>query len=162
MRGEAIFFEVDPAQLPAGEFPRAGAPALRGEGRWQPQEVRLPGDLPGAVQDSGGGAGQALPGDPRRPYLALDRAPYTDEPDRRAHLYQEFCPIDPMVASLLERWRSAVPSPIRRGRCTCRALCSPSCHCWAGPRPVNGLAHDLPYPNMAHLRDAGGFAERGR
>ena len=86
--------------------------------------------------------------------LELSRSKYAPEPGHRAHLYQEFCPVDPMVASCLE--------PLE----FCRAITNPSEPVHV-PRivfsqlalrelaenPLKGEAQDLPYPNMQHLRE---------
>ena len=154
-RGEAIFFEVDPAALPADEFPlhliqERCVPKPDGSPKKSVYLAiyrvlsRIPvaalGKLYLVTKD-----GQTL---------ALERAEYIREPDRQAHLYQEFCPIDPMVASCLE--------PLE----FCRAITDPSRPVHV-PRivfsqlslrelahdPMGGAANDLPYPNIQHLRE---------
>lgn len=154
-RGEAIFFEVDPARLPAGEFPLELVPqrcVAKADG--SPKKsvylaiYRVLSRIPVAAL----GRLYLVTRDGRT--LALDRAPYTGEPDRRAHLYQEFCPIDPMVASLLEplAFCRAITDPTRPVHVP-RIVFSQLSLRGLARDPVNGLAHDLPYPNMAHLRD---------
>ena len=154
-RGEAIFFEVDPAGLPAGEFPvqlieERCVPKADGSPKKSVYLAiyrvlsRVPvsalGKLYLVTKD-----GQTL---------ALERTEYVAEPDRQAHLYQEFCPIDPMVVSCLEPFEF------------CRAI-THTARPVHGPRivfsqlslrelahdPVGGSANDLPYPNMQHLRE---------
>ena len=154
-RGEAIFFEVDPAGLPQGEFPvhlieEQCVPKADGSPKKSVYLAiyrvlsRIPvaalGKLYLVTRD-----GQTL---------ALEQAEYLPEPQRQAHLYQEFCPIDPMVASCL--------GPLE----FCRAITDPAQPVHV-PRivfsqlslrelahdPLGGAAHDLPYPNMQHLRE---------
>jgi hypothetical protein len=101
-RGEAIFFEVDPALLPPGEFPLDlidercvakpdGSPKKSVYLAIYRVLSRIPvsalGNLYLVTKD-----GQTL---------ELAKAEYTLEPGRQAYLYQEFCPINPMVASCL-------------------------------------------------------------
>jgi len=154
-RGEAIFFEVDHEQLPTGEFPlELVAERCVAKADGSPKKsvylaiYRVLSRIPVAAL----GKLYLVTRDGRT--LALERADYRDDPGRRIHLYQEFCPIDPLVASVL---------PPRE---FCRHLTDPR-HPVNVPRivfselalhglatdPVNGLASDLPYPNIAHLRD---------
>ncbi|TDG11406.1 hypothetical protein E2F43_18655 [Seongchinamella unica] len=154
-RGEAIFFEVDPAGVPADEFPLE----LIGE-----RCVAHPdGNPKKSVYLAIYRVLSRIPVSAlRKLYLVtrdgltleLARSQYEPEPGPRAHLYQEFCPIDPMVASCLEP------------RDFCRAITDPSKPVHV-PRiafsqlalgglaedPLNGEADDLPYPNMQHLRE---------
>lgn len=154
-RGESIFFQVDPQKIPAGEFPLHlieercvakpdGSPKKSVYLAIYRVLSRIPvaalGSLYLVTRD-----GQTL---------ELTRSEYIQEPDRQAHLYQEFCPIDPMVASCLP------PHEF------CRAMTNPE-HPVHVPRivfsqlslrglatdPMNGEAHDLPYPNIRHLRE---------
>jgi hypothetical protein len=154
-RGEAIFFEVDPDKLPAGEFPldlvtERCVPKPDGSPKKSVYLAiyrvlsRIPvsalGRLYLVTKD-----GQTM---------GLERGEYVPEPERQAHLYQEFCPIDPMVASCL--------GPLE----FCRAITDPSRPVHV-PRivfsqlslrelardPLGGAAHDLPYPNLQHLRE---------
>lgn len=154
-RGEAIFFEVDAAALPAGEFPlelirERCVPKPDGSPKRSVYLAiyRVLSRTPVAAL----GRLYLVTRDGRT--LALDRAPYAPEPGRQAHLYQEFCPIDPMVASCLE--------PLE----FCRAITDPG-HPVHVPRivfaqlslrgladdPREGVANDLPYANLQHLRD---------
>ena len=154
-RGEAIFFEVDPALLPAGEFPlnlideRCVA---KPDGRPKKSVYlaiyrvlsRIPvaalGNLYLVTKD-----GQTL---------KLKRSEYIREPDRQAHLYQEFCPIDPIVASCLEplEFCRAITDPSRPVHVP-RIVFSQLSLRGLAHDPVNGEAHDLPYPNLQHLRE---------
>jgi hypothetical protein len=86
--------------------------------------------------------------------LELTRAQYAPDPTAKLHLYQEFCPISPMVASRLEP------------KAFCDFITNPA-HPVHVPRlvfsdlrldalaenPRAGSAADLPYANLAHLRD---------
>lgn len=154
-RGEAIFFEIDPAQLPPGEFPLYLADercVAKPDGRPKKSVYlaiyrvlsRVPvsalGNLYLATRD-----GQTL---------ELTRAEYTPEPERKAHLYQEFCPIDPMVASCLEprEFCRAITNPANPVHVP-RIVFSQLALRGLAEDPVNGLAEDLPYPNIEHLRD---------
>lgn len=154
-RGEAIFFEVDPAGLPAGEFPldiMARRCVAKPDGSPKKSVYLAIYRVLSRVPVSALGKLYLVTRDGRT--LELERAEYTPEQDRRAHLYQEFCPIDPMVASCLE--------PLE----FCRAITNPD-HPVHVPRivfsqlalrglatdPLNGLASDLPYPSIEHLRD---------
>lgn len=154
-RGEAIFFEVDPAGLPAGEFPvqlieERCVPKADGSPKKSVYLAiyrvlsRVPvsalGKLYLVTKD-----GQTL---------ALERTEYVAEPDRQAHLYQEFCPIDPMVVSCLEplefcRAITDTTRPVHVPRIVFSQLSLRE----LAHDPVGGSANDLPYPNMQHLRE---------
>ncbi len=154
-RGVAVFFGVDPEKVPTDEFPLhlIGERCVAKPDGSPKRSVylsiyrvlsRIPlealGRLYLVTRD-----GQTL---------ELDRAAYVPEPERQVHLYQEFCPISPMVASRLEP------------RDFCRSITDPSRPVHV-PRivfsqlhlrglatdPEHGEARDLPYPNMEHLRD---------
>jgi len=154
-RGEAIFFDVDPTLLPAGEFPLgliAQRCVAKPDGRPKKSVYlgiyRVLSRVPVAAL----GRLHLVTRDGKT--LSLDRAEYKADPDRGAHLYQEFCPIDPVVASCLAplefcRAITDTSRPVHVPRIvfselSLRGLASD---------PVNGLANDLPYPNMQHLRD---------
>ena len=154
-RGEAIFFEVDPTGLPPGEFPlhlmdERCVPKPDGSPKKSVYLAiyrvlsRIPvaalGNLYLVTKD-----GQTL---------ALRRSDYEREPDRQAHLYQEFCPIDPMVASCLEplQFCRAITDPKRPVHVP-RIVFSQLSLRGLAYDPVNGAAHDLPYPNLQHLRE---------
>ena len=154
-RGEAIFFEVDPAQLPPGEFPLYlinercvakpdGSPKKSVYLAIYRVLSRIPvsalGNLYLVTKD-----GQTL---------ELTKTEYTGEPDRPAHLYQEFCPIDPMVASCLEplEFCRAITDPSRPVHVP-RIVFSQLSLRGLAHDPRNGQAQDLPYPNLQHLRE---------
>ena len=154
-RGEAIFFEVDRSRLPANEFPLElieqrciAKPDGRPKKSVYLGIYRVLSRIPVAAL----GNLYLVTRDGKT--LELTRSEYLPEPDRQAYLYQEFCPVDPMVAS---RWE-----PLE----FCRAITNPGNPVHL-PRivfsqlslggladdPVNGEAGDLPYPNLQHLRD---------
>lgn len=154
-RGEAIFFDVDPALLPPDEFPlELVAQRCVAKPDGSPKKsiylaiYRVLSRTPVAAL----GTLYLVTRDGRT--LALERADYTPEEGRRAHLYQEFCPIDPMVASLLEprefcRAITDTSRPVHVPRIVFSELSLRG----LATDPVNGLANDLPYPHIAHLRD---------
>ncbi len=95
--------------------------------------------------------------------LELQRGTYEPETERKLHLYQELCPITPMVASRLEARefcrfitdeRTAVHVP-RLAFCELilRALATD---------PLYGDAGELPYRNLRHLRDVLGTLKDGK
>ena len=154
-RGEAIFFEVDPAQLPEGEFPLemlSRRCVAKPDG--SPKKsvylaiYRVLSRIPVAA------LGKLYLVTRNGRTLALDRAEYVSEPGPRAHLYQEFCPIDPMVASLLEplEFCREITDPARPVHVP-RIVFSQLALRGLAKDPAHGLANDLPYPNLAHLRD---------
>jgi hypothetical protein len=86
--------------------------------------------------------------------LSLEPQPYQPEEGRQFHLYQELCPVTPIVVSRL--------GPIE----FCHFITGPGqplflprivfCELKIGELaldPVHGRTDDLPYPNIAHLRD---------
>lgn len=154
VKGEAIFFEVDPG-FRSDDFPfhlvdercvtqPNGAPKRSVYLSIYRVLSRIPvsalGDLYLVTND-----GRTL---------ALHREPYVAETASRLHLYQEFCPITPMVASRLEP------------HAFCRAITNPEQPIHV-PRivfselrlgdlahdPMKGSARDIPYSNLEHLRD---------
>jgi hypothetical protein len=86
--------------------------------------------------------------------LALSRGEYTPDSEHPLHLYQEFCPVQPLVASRLEP------------RDFCNSITNPDVPVNV-PRiafaelklgelsasPATGNADDLPYSAISHLRD---------
>ena len=154
-RGEAIFFEVDVDQLPPGEFPleligQRCVPKADGSPKKSVYLAiyRVLSRVPVAAL----GRLHLVTRDGKT--LALERGEYSDEPGRRAHLYQEFCPIEPVVASCLPprefcRAITDTTQPVHVPRIVFSELSLRG----LARDPVNGLANDLPYPNMQHLRD---------
>ncbi|NCA70853.1 MAG: hypothetical protein EOM91_12230 [Sphingobacteriia bacterium] len=154
VKGEAIFFEVDPA-FRSDDFPfhlvdercviqPDGAPKRSVYLSIYRVLSRIPVSALGHLY--------LVTNDGRT--LELERAEYVPAPTRRLHLYQEFCPITPMVASRLE------PHDF------CDAITNPAIPIHV-PRivfselrlddlaldPLNSPARDLPYSNLDHLRD---------
>lgn len=154
-RGEALFFEVDAQAIPAGEFPlelAAQRCVPRADG--SPKRsvylaiyrvlsripVRALGHLYLTTRD-----GQTL---------GLDRGPYSHDADHPAHLYQQFCPIDPMVVSNLAplefcRRITDPREPVHVPRIVFSQLSLGE----LARDPISGSAHDLPYPDIHYLRD---------
>ncbi len=151
---QAIFFEVDPS-FRGGDFPfhladercvtqPSGAPKSSVYLGIYTALARVPVSALGnlyLVTDDGR-------------TLELTRGDYTADNAYSLHLYQEFCPVRPLVASRLEP------------RDFCRSITDPQ-HPVNVPRiafaelklgalwadPANGNADDLPYPAIGHLRD---------
>ncbi len=152
--GEAIFFEVDSA-FRGGDF----AYQLADE-RCITQPSGAPKssvylgiyDVLARVPVSALGNLYLVTADGRT--LELTCADYTPDSEHPLHLYQEFCPVQPLVASRLE------PHDF------CNAITHPS-HPVNVPRiafaelklgelsadPAHGNADDLPYTGISHLRD---------
>ncbi|MBK1643154.1 hypothetical protein CKO25_00485 [Thiocapsa imhoffii] len=86
--------------------------------------------------------------------LELERAAYLPEPTGRLHLYQEFCPITPLVASRSEPhdFSDAITNPAHPVHVP-RIVFSELRIGELAFDPEKGSAHDLPYPNLVHLRD---------
>lgn len=154
VQGEAMFFELDPA-FRSNDFPfniieEKCVPGPNGE----PKESvylgiyrvlsRIPvaalGDLFVVT-----GNGQTL---------RLQRKEYTADDSGKLHLYQEFCPITPMVASQLEplefcRFITDTSQPIHVPRIVFSELMLHE----LALDPANGRSDDLPYRELDHLRD---------
>ena len=153
--GEAIFFEVDPSRLPEGEFPLhliAQRCVTKPDG--SPKKsvylaiYRVLSRIPVAAL----GNLYLVTRDGHT--LELTRSEYLREPDRQAHLYQEFCPIDPVVASALEplefcRAITDTSRPVHVPRIVFSQLSLRG----LAQDPQHGDASDLPYPNLQHLRE---------
>lgn len=86
--------------------------------------------------------------------LALQREEYVPQPGGRLHLYQEFCPTTPMVASRLEPHEFSdlitnPDNPVHVPRIVFSELELGA----LAENPEHGAVDDLPYPNIEHLRD---------
>lgn len=86
--------------------------------------------------------------------LELTRGQYLQDTASKLRLYQEFCPISPMVASRLEPkdfcdFITNPNHPIHVPRLVFSDLRLDE----LAENPRAGFAHDLPYANLAHLRD---------
>lgn len=154
IQGEAIFFEVDPAYR-SGEFPfelvaKKCVPGPRGEPKKSVYLAiyrvlsRIPvaalGDLYLVTRDG--------------LTLRLKRDIYRPRKAQELHLYQEFCPITPTVASKLEpqqfcRFITDPTQPVHVPRIVFSEL---KLHELATD-PVDGAGDDLPYRELDHLRD---------
>lgn len=153
-QGEAIFFEVDPAfrsdDFPFEIIPQKCVPGPAGE----PKESvylaiyrvlsRIPvsalGNLYLVTAD-----GQTL---------ELQRSDYRQQTAGELHLYQEFCPITPLVASRLApqefcQFITDTSQPVHVPRIVFSELRLNG----LASDPLGGDAHDLPYHNIDHLRD---------
>ena len=86
--------------------------------------------------------------------LELNKMQYTESEETELHLYQEFCPITPMVASRLNPRQfcdfiTDQSQPIHVPRIVFSELRLNG----LSSDPERGDAHDLPYHNLQHLRD---------
>ncbi|NEX15635.1 MAG: hypothetical protein C1943_03090 [Halochromatium sp.] len=86
--------------------------------------------------------------------LELERADYTPDREHPLHLYQEFCPKSPLVASRLEpqafcRSITDPKKPVNLPRIVFSDLALGE----LAFDPLNGKADDLPYRYIPHLRD---------
>lgn len=152
--GEAMFFEVDPA-FRSDDFPFALADErCVTQPNGAPKSSVYLGiyDVLARIPVSALGNLYLVTDDGRT--LGLERAPYSPDTEHPLHLYQEFCPITPLVASRLEP------------RAFCHSITDPAKPVHV-PRivfselrlgelstdPGHGNADDLPYPAIRHLRD---------
>ena len=86
--------------------------------------------------------------------LRLEHRPYVPEDGEALHLYEELCPVNPRVASRLEP--EAFSRFITGGETLVTLPRLVFCELELGELatdPEGGRAPDLPYPNLAHLRD---------
>ncbi len=153
-RGQAIFFEVDP------DFSSDYLPLAEIEARIAPRQAGVPRHscylsiyrVLEHVPVSQLGRLHLVTEDGR--VLALERGLSAPEPERSYHLYQEFCPVAPRVASVLGplefcRRITDRSEPVSVDRIVFADL------------KLEALAHDpdardvnnLPYFNIEHLRD---------
>jgi hypothetical protein len=152
--GETIFFEVDP-EFRSAEFPfeilaDQCVPGPAGE----PKEsvylsiYRVLSRIPVSAL----GPLHLVTADGNT--LTLSRADYTPAEPGMLHLYQEFCPVTPMVASRLEprdfcRFITNPDQPIHVPRIVFSELELRE----LATDPVEGKSDDLPYLYIDHLRD---------
>jgi hypothetical protein len=152
--GEAIFFEVDPS-FRADDFPfhladercvtqPNGAPKSSVYLGIHNVLERIPVSALGKLY---------LVTDDGRT-LGLERALYNPDTEHPLHLYQEFCPITPLVVSRLEpqAFCHSITDPSRPVHVP-RIVFSELTLGELAYDPVNGKADDLPYPAIRHLRD---------
>ena len=153
-RGQAIFFEVDPAfrsdYLPLQDIEKRCVPHTDGSPRRSTylsiyrvlEHVPLSalGNLHLATTDGR--------------VLSLGQKPFEAKSEDRLHLYQEFCPVNPRVASTLDpvaflRHMTDPMQPISVGKIV---FCEMRLEELATD-PEGGAVEDLPYHNIHHLRD---------
>lgn len=152
--GEALFFEVDPAwrsdDFPFEVISQKCVPGPNGE----PKESVYLGiyRVLSRVPVSALGKLHLVTSDGLT--LALERQDYPDQKEGELHLYQEFCPITPMVASRLAPWSFChfITDP-RQPIHVPRIVFSELRLNGLASDPVGGDAHDLPYNDLEHLRD---------
>ena len=86
--------------------------------------------------------------------LALQPGPYAPEPEPRFHLYQEFCPVTPRVVSTLEPREFAARITDKSQLVALPALMFADLQLHQLRQdPDAAQVDNLPYPNLAHLRD---------
>ena len=152
-RGQAIFFEVDP-EFKSDKFPMhliEEQCVTRPDGKPKNSvylsiyrvlehiPISALGRLFLATDD-----GKVLP---------LEKTSYEPETDRKLHLYQEFCPVNPCVASSLHaqefsRFMTASDAPVQIPRMVFSELIIRD----LATDPHNGRVGELPYENIDHLR----------
>lgn len=87
--------------------------------------------------------------------LRLSRGEYQMEAERRLHLYQEFCPVTPGVASTLDamdfgKFVTSPENPVHFPRLVYSELILRE----LVTDPMAGVMGELPYENLGHLRDS--------
>lgn len=153
-QGDAIFFEVDPA-FRSSDFPfdimaERFMPGPGGE----PKPSLYLGIYRVLSRIPVSALGNLYLVTPDGQTLELSRRPLPGDTSTELHLYQEFCPITPMVASRLAprefcHFITDTSQPIHVPRIVFSELRLNG----LAVDPVGGNAHDLPYHNMQHLRD---------
>lgn len=86
--------------------------------------------------------------------LGLDSKPVEESSSNSLHLYQEFCPVTPRIASRLDpiefsRWLTDVSRPVSVPKLVFAELRLGD----LAANPETGSTEDLPYPDINHLRD---------
>lgn len=86
--------------------------------------------------------------------LGLEKGEFKPDPDERLFLYQDLAPARPRVASVLNprEYASRITSPDRLVNMSKIAFCDLALG-ELEKDPEHGKADDLPYKNIAHLRD---------
>ncbi len=152
--GDALFFEVDPAyrsdEFPFDDIAQRCVPGPDGE----PKASVYLGiyRILSRIPVSALGRLYLVTSDGQT--LGLDRGEYVEPDPHSLQLYQEFCPVTPMVASRLPplpfcRFITNPAQPIHVPRIVFSEL---MLHALAED-PVNGPSDDLPYHDIEHLRD---------
>jgi hypothetical protein len=152
--GEAMFFEVDPS------FRSEGFPFHLADERCVTQPNGAPKssvylgihDVLARIPVSALGNLYLVTDDGRT--LGLERTPYSPDTEHPLHLYQEFCPITPLVASRLEpeAFCHSITNPDKPVNVP-RIVFSELKLGELSVDPGHGNADDLPYPAIRHLRD---------
>ncbi|MBN2572074.1 MAG: hypothetical protein JXA68_08100 [Ignavibacteriales bacterium] len=153
-RGQAIFFEVDPAKI------KKHFPLQYIEERCVPHSDGRP---KASVYLSIYRVLEHLPIDSlKNLYLTTDdgrvleieKTEYTKHHEDKLHLYQEFCPVTPRIASSLNpieflKLITDITKPISVPKLVFVELQLDE----LAHEPQNGNVDNLPYPNIDHLRD---------
>lgn len=86
--------------------------------------------------------------------LKLCKSEYRHERNMEMRLYQELCPVTPRVASTMapDEFLNLLTNPVNQVNVPKLVFCDLQLGELAID-PVNGSAHDLPYPNVEHIRD---------
>lgn len=154
-RGQALFFSVDPERLDPAAFPLDEARERcvpHGDGSPKTSVYlaiyraleRVPLDALTALH---------LTTDDGRT-LTLSPRPFEPDEERRAHLYQEFCPVTPRVVSRLDpaeftSFITDASQPVSVPRIVFAELTLGELK----RDPDSPHIDNLPYPNIGHLRD---------
>ncbi len=152
--GEAMFFEVDPA-FRSDDFPfHLADERCITQPNGAPKSSVYLGiyDVLARIPVSALGNLYLVTDDGRT--LGLERAPYAPDTEHPMHLYQEFCPVTPMVVSRLEpkAFCDSITDPNQPVHVP-RIVFSELMLGALAADPQNGHADDLPYPAIRHLRD---------
>jgi hypothetical protein len=152
--GDAIFFEVDPA-FRSADFPfHLADERCVTQPNGEPKSSVYLGihNVLAQVPVSALGNLYLVTDDGRT--LELHRAPYTPDTEHPLHLYQEFCPVTPLVASRLEpqAFCHSITDPARPVQVP-RIVFSELELGELSFNPESGNADNLPYPAIRHLRD---------
>lgn len=152
--GEAIFFEVDPA-FRGADFPyHLADERCVTQPSGEPKSSVYLGiyNVLARIPVSALGNLYLVTDDGRT--LELKRAAYAPDTSQPLHLYQEFCPITPLVASRLEprAFCHSITDPDRPVHVP-RIVFSEMELGALATDPANGNVDNLPYPAIGHLRD---------
>jgi hypothetical protein len=153
-RGEAIFFEVDPAfRDPSFAFAEADRRCVVQPDGAPKSSVYLGiYHVLARVPVSALGHLYLVTDDGRT--LELSRGDYREDRQHPLHLYQEFCPIQPLVVSRLEPhdFCTSITDPATQVNVPRIAFTELNLGELSAD-PANGKADDLPYTAISHLRD---------
>jgi len=152
--GEAMFFEVDPS-FRSDDFPfHLADERCVTQPNGAPKSSVYLGiyDVLARIPVSALGNLYLVTDDGRT--LGLEKAPYSPDTEHPLHLYQEFCPITPLVASRLEpeAFCHSITNPEKPVHVP-KIVFSELNLGELSVDPGHGNADDLPYPAILHLRD---------